>query len=486
MVRKLGYHVNIFTDAAVGTVRTQRDGSIIKFLTSGVNRDLMSEWKGNNPNGIAVVRHHVPSESRMPVADRVQQMFEHVDDCRDVIDVLETPYNEEFQTVTQGIYHYAVDTVQAVDMIKQRWPEIKVAVGHFSVGNPPEIEGDWSQFAPALEVADYLSLHEYGSPFVHSEQDDPHGERRMQIDTHYPGGWWMLRYRQVYQFLRARGFPTPPLILSEIGRDHGLHTRPPKGWRQNIGFGSNDADVYAGELRWFARELARDLYVKGATIFACGAPPDWATFDVAGSGQIENVVNEDINAPIYTGSILAHTPRPSSATGGTVNVPPPVESAPPPAPARAPSTAEVNVYRNWKLTPGNMNPLTGPEGLQAFTAHLSALGVDPARAYELGFPAFKPVMEAPPRSSTEPIPGPTLSRSSEQMATLLRVDADLLQAIINIESGGSAFARDGQLIARFEVHVFARECDKVGFGARARATFNGTDSWKPAGHTFTG
>jgi hypothetical protein len=66
------------------------------------------------------------------------------------------------------------------------------------------------------------------------------------------------------------------------------------GWRAH---GGGDPTSYANELRWYATELAKDHYIHGATIYACGTYEDFASFDVGGVGDVESVVNEQIDGP---------------------------------------------------------------------------------------------------------------------------------------------------------------------------------------------
>ena len=499
MGRKLSFHVQALSGAAASSIRKQENcDGIIKFMTSGWNPEIAREWKQKNPRGKVCLRHHIPHNDPMSVSERVRQLLQHAEGSRDIISYVESPWNEEYQSVPNGLEKYTQDTIVAVDMIKQQWPEVKISTGHFSVGNPVDIRRDWAAFAPALEVSDALSLHEYGSPFVHSEHKDPAGNNRPMIEDGYPGGWWNLRYRLVYQFLQEQGYPTPNLIISECGRDHGLTTGTPRGYKFDMGYGANDIDNYANEMRWYLRELARDFYVIGATVFLTGCYNDWASFDVAGVEQFDKLMNEDISAPLHRSSILApHKPtRPDLARGGIVS---PQQPSTQPAPAPAPG--RKNLYEDWVTTPGNMNPKTGPEGLSAFQGHMEALvkidALDPHHtAFELGFPRFEQVQAAPastndPNSGTGPLTNPpspsqtggSRDESIAQMAELLQVDEKLLNAIVKVESAGNAFV-NGKVILRFEPHIFLRQVDQLDSSLveRVKVQFRGTDSWRPEGH----
>lgn len=148
-----------------------------------------------------------------------------------------------------------------------RWVErmhgigLKAAVGSLSVGRPdtdhaPALRG-------ALEVADYLALHEYAQP-------------TMQTDA----TWLCLRYRRTIAELRAAGCRVPPILITECGIDGGAVTpqrevekRPGVGWR-----GFCDWGAYQEQLAWYDTEICRDAEVVAATPFVWGANGDWASF----------------------------------------------------------------------------------------------------------------------------------------------------------------------------------------------------------------
>ena len=299
-MNKLGYHVNTWTDGAKGTVRTQRNGAVLKVISTAIDSDEISRWKRGNRSGLVVFREYIPNEDLTDSDSRCHKLLADVAPIKHLVDVVETPWNEAHQTMdvpnpgTATISDYSAATVRAVGYIKARWPEVQVAVGNFSVGNPPGLWYDWEKFLPALAVSDYLSLHEYGAPYVWSEPGDPLGERR-EMAGGLSLGWWNLRYRQVWNWLTEH-YPElrRPILITECGRDHGLTQGAVAGWRAH---GGNDPFNYAEELHWYASELAKDRYVHGATIYACGTYDDFASFDIASVGEVESAVNEAVNGP---------------------------------------------------------------------------------------------------------------------------------------------------------------------------------------------
>ncbi len=86
--------------------------------------------------------------------------------------------------------------------------------------------------------------------------------------------WNALRYRQ---FWRPGD---PPVLITECGRDR-VRDAPGGEW-SGLGGWLRDGvapERYVAELLAYARELARDPYVLGATVFTAGPTPDWEMFD---------------------------------------------------------------------------------------------------------------------------------------------------------------------------------------------------------------
>src|SRR5262249_7070965 len=88
------------------------------------------------------------------------------------------------------------------------------------------------------------------------------------------------------------------LYITECGIDTGVTNapRPDHGWASP--HSQTTPQAYASQLRWYAQEIAKDSYVKGATIFACGTfssgNPIFTSFDVAGIPAIQALLKEDI------------------------------------------------------------------------------------------------------------------------------------------------------------------------------------------------
>jgi len=165
---------------------------------------------------------------------------------------------------------------------------LRVAVGSFATGTP-----EWEEFArflPAIEAA-----HRHGGILTVHEYDAPTMER--SVGMALPGqsargdrGTLLLRYRWWYEdYLIPRGIAVP-LVISEAGIDGGVTNRPgPRGlgwldfstyWAEH-GLGGDNVKTYIDQLAWYDRQLRRDDYVVGCTIFTAGAmDDDWRSFDV--------------------------------------------------------------------------------------------------------------------------------------------------------------------------------------------------------------
>jgi hypothetical protein len=165
---------------------------------------------------------------------------------------------------------------------------LRAAVGGFSVGVP---EYDMmAYFLPALEAAyrcdGIFTLHEYNSPTM----DCGVTSGREAIIPGAPNfgavemGYHTLRYRFWYEgYLKPRNMGDLPLVISEAGVEGrptpGGPCEDPSGrawkdygnWWVGRGFGSSRAEAYINVLSWYDRQLQRDSYVIGATLFTAGA-----------------------------------------------------------------------------------------------------------------------------------------------------------------------------------------------------------------------
>lgn len=185
---------------------------------------------------------------------------------------------------------------------------LKCVLGNFATGSPDLAL--WPAFLPALRVAKkyeaILGLHEYSCPWMWwmtgKYQMDPNADEGDE-------GWTTLRYRKIYrQHLIPNGLGNIPLAITECGIDPMIGPQPPSSpggaWKDLGGFWSqhdnepDKADYYFRQLVWYDKELQKDSYVVGATIFTWGSyGPPWSDFDVAGTEVAKKLIAYTLQDP---------------------------------------------------------------------------------------------------------------------------------------------------------------------------------------------
>jgi hypothetical protein len=215
----------------------------------------------------------------------------------------------------QAIAWYAAFEAERLRLLADQG--LRGVVGNFATGSPDLPL--WPAFLPAVAAArqhgGYLGLHEYSSPWMwwltgnfQTGNCIRRGEFAGEGDT----GFLTLRYRKVYRdFLAPAGLDDVPLLITECGLDSigalcpGYTSGP---WKEHLDFwGRHDGThdpidywrgaerdperYYAEQLIWYDRELQKDRYVIGATIFTVGATAgQWAGFDIGGARVTQHVV----------------------------------------------------------------------------------------------------------------------------------------------------------------------------------------------------
>lgn len=285
----LGPHINWKSDQ-IPWLRKVKP-RVAKVLLQNVDPVWMREAKEASPNTFWVGRLVVfpqPWESPKENAERFcsELLLPAAEPFRGLIDALEG-YNEigftQFKSrapsllsrflgaaarsnmeaqAHEEMQRYALfEKTRAQILTAQGW---KSVVGNFSSGTP-ELEL-WPDFYPALEVGDYLGLHEYSA--------NTHPPYLANLDT-----WLCRRYQRVYDALPAN--LRKPLIITECGIDGGMLGQAQEGWKRYT-----DAAGYLNELQWYDTSLQADAArwpIVGATIFCYGrVDPRWETFDIHG------------------------------------------------------------------------------------------------------------------------------------------------------------------------------------------------------------
>lgn len=202
-------------------------------------------------------------------------------------------HNEPVWGSVEGMGWYARHEAQRVKSLAA--VGLRAVIGNFATGTPRL--DLWPAFLSAIKVGlahgAVLGLHEYGHPFMwwmtgsyQLNPDEDEGDE----------GWTTLRYRKVYrQHLLPAGLQIP-LVMTECGIDALVNPKPPgapaKQWRElgdywqdhhdgPIAYTGDRDSYYAAQLAWYDRELRKDPWVVGATVFTWGSwGGEWAKFDV--------------------------------------------------------------------------------------------------------------------------------------------------------------------------------------------------------------
>ncbi len=208
-------------------------------------------------------------------------------------------HNEPVWNTEEEMGWYAQFEVERMRLMADEG--LKCVIGNFATGSP-ELSL-WPAFFPALRAAKQyqaiLGLHEYSCPWMWwmtgKHQLDPSADQGDE-------GWTTLRYRKIYrQYLIPNGLGDVPLAITECGVDPLVNPKPPdvKGgtWRQLGSFWAkhdnepDKADYYFRQLVWYDKELQKDDYVIGATIFTWGSfGKPWEDFDIAGTDVTRKLI----------------------------------------------------------------------------------------------------------------------------------------------------------------------------------------------------
>lgn len=260
-----GLHVNVLDSATLATLRRARP-ALVKTLDTG------QDWgrlKAESDIRFLLARVHLDdvatlSPSPEVAAERLwRAMWPKLAANRAAWDAIESPWNERFHRGGELVGH-ARACRRLCELAAGEG--MTVAVGCFSVGTP-EPDEFAEMFAPAVEGAGYLALHEYWLP------------------RDFGRPWWCGRWARLLDALPED--LRRPVIISECGIDGGLEMPPrPRasaGWRA---YGLMGAQ-YAAQLAAYVDSL--DGRVVGATVFNAGDYPDqkWRSFDVAGVSEVE-------------------------------------------------------------------------------------------------------------------------------------------------------------------------------------------------------
>ncbi len=189
----------------------------------------------------------------------------------------------------------------------------KACIGNFATGTPAvsHEDGDgredvWPDFYPALEVAhelgNILGLHEYAGLWMDlwygpNQSDELLSGNRVPFPEERYEGWLFARYRKVWRrHIEPNGWSNIRIALTEFGFDMagtvdtdvlagytcGSWSTLGPAWSRLDG--RNDAeDYYVEQLQWADRQMQKDPYLIGCTIFTWGTLGElWKDFEIQG------------------------------------------------------------------------------------------------------------------------------------------------------------------------------------------------------------
>ena len=165
---KLGPHIQNFDRLDLKALLAMRP-PILKTLQASPH---LCEYKGE-VGGLVIARSYVPTLDRTVASGDATALAGKMRDALLAqwraqlyhVDYFEL-VNESAQT-GDALKNLTEFTVEACRLLHAEGH--KVAVGSFSVGNPPNLAEDWRTFEPAVRAADAVALHEYGAPNLWSQ-----------------------------------------------------------------------------------------------------------------------------------------------------------------------------------------------------------------------------------------------------------------------------------------------------------------------------
>jgi hypothetical protein len=281
---------------------------------------------------------------------------------------------------------------------------LRGVVGNFATGTPDLPL--WTAFLPAVDAAEehngFLGLHEYSSPWMWwltGKYQTSNCDGKTPIEGEGDTGFLTLRYRKVYrQYLIPNGLGDVPLVVTECGLDSvgavcSNHTsgswkthfdfwrgydgaRDPIDYWRTAPAGERDPErYYVEQLMWYDRELQKDPFVAGATLFTVGTmSAQWEKFDIGGTRVTQHVVDYIRVESAKPAPPTAPKPTPHPAPHPEPQLPPQPEQPPqpqsPPTPVVTSSTQEpVTVPPgpgSPKVVPNILSNASFEEGLTYF------------------------------------------------------------------------------------------------------------------------
>ena len=240
--------------------------AIIKVVAPwGHDTMKMAEAKKRSPDSLWLLRRYVDNQPldtpvrnagqfaakilSQPAMDELYDIYEDYNEVR--------PVKDDGSLDVDIIKRYNTFSAE-FSLIVQSWGK-KHLTGCWSNGQPPD--GAWQYLKESLEVADYLSIHNYGWETL---PDCPQ---------------FALRHRRIFDLLPVKKL----MILSEVGITNAVFGGPDLGWKS----WETPPNLFAKERRaaavwaWFLDRINEDPYVVGANAYTTGRlkGDNWGSHD---------------------------------------------------------------------------------------------------------------------------------------------------------------------------------------------------------------
>lgn len=353
MKSKLGFHIDIQGHHGQVEKMVRAETRIIKVISSmGMLRDLYAAL-GDRTVYIARDWKVTDDFLRFKGDDTPQEAAHRwMEGMRPALAQAPFAYWESFNEMSNwdALQEYGIFEAERQQLMAAEG--FKACIGNFATGTPAiaHEDGDgrtdiWEAFYPALEKANelgnILGLHEYGGLWMDlwygpNQSDELRSGQRVPFPEERHEGWLFGRYRKVWRrHIEPNGWTNIRIALTEFGLDMagtsdtsvlagytvGPWTTCGPAWERLDG--RQDAEqYYVDQLKWCDRQMMKDPFVIGCTIFTWGTLGDfWKKFEIDGpvaEALVEHIAqtvhdpNDPSFPPIVEPVSLYLTPIPES------------------------------------------------------------------------------------------------------------------------------------------------------------------------------
>lgn len=313
MKSKLGFHVDIQGHQGQVEAMIRAGTRIIKVISSmGMLRDL-HEALGDTTVFIARDWKVTDDFLRFTGNDTPQEAARRwMDGMRPALVQAPFAYWESFNEMSNWGSLRKYGEFEAERQRLMAAEGFKACIGNFSTGTPAvsNEDGDgredvWADFHPALAVAhelgNVLGLHEYGGLWMDlwygpNQSDALRSGNRVPFPEDRLEGWLFARYRKVWRrHIEPNGWTNIRIALTEFGLDlagtvdtHFLAGYTPAAWAscsaawRELDNRTDPEQYYTEQLIWCDRQMQKDPYIIGCTVFTWGTLGDWTDYEING------------------------------------------------------------------------------------------------------------------------------------------------------------------------------------------------------------